>query len=709
MDMTAYSTGSHTKSLVRCLALLAWLISATANAWTPGAGNPNATTGLAVDRFDRQDVLAFYNCIYMASEDYASKINWTGNIGTCNAGTTASDFKDDVLRRVNYYRAMVGMPGDITFDATSSAKSQQAALMMSAQGALSHTPGAGWACYTTDGAEAAGNSNLALGSYGPGAIDGYMFDPGAGNEVVGHRRWILYSRAQVMGTGDVPASGGFSAANALWVSGSFKSAPTPQFVAWPNDGYVPVNLVPDRWSFSYPGANFSGATVTMTQGGSSVSLSIISNNDNGFGDNTIVWEPTGIPSTVTTDLPYVVTVSNINGPGPSSHTYTVTLMNPDILGDSVTISGTSTPPPSGQTYTFNSISGAEAYEVEIATSFSTAWVEGAEDSPVPNITDGTSAGYDVRQTGLVRTGSKAFQLTYPSGVFDDQHFVVTRDAIPGATSQLEFYQRGRFANPPTTLKAQVSSDGGATWSTVWTRNGAGLSSGLWDSNWIQQSIDVSAYHGQIIHVRFLMEGNGSGVVQGTTANFGFFIDDVTITNSSYLDDAETTALADTATGFTLNDTTAGKTLVAGDSFVIRVRPRVGCRWFGFGAMKEVTIAALSGYDAWVVNSYPAVTGGFSGDHDGDKIPNGVEYAFGLNPLVSNAASDLPEAEISGGFLQLSYTEPAGVSGITYGAKWSNNLSDWFDVSDTGSSNHLFRVSMSGHDTLFIRHVITQSP
>ena len=586
LTLTSLATISH--SALRCGVLFACFISASADAWTPGDNDPDAATALAVDRFDRQDVLGFYNCSYLASEDYAATLNWTGSISGCNAGTTGAAFSDDVLRRVNYYRAMVGMPGDITFDSTYSAKSQEAALMMSAQGAVSHYPGTSWACYTADGAEAAVNSNLALGSYGPDAIDRYMLEEASNNTAVGHRRWILYSLAQVMGTGDVPASSGQPAANLLWVVGSFSAAPAPQFVAWPNDGYVPASLVPARWSLSYPGADFNTATVTMTQNGSNIPLTVIYRAA-GAGDNTIVWEPAGIPSEVTDDTTYEVTVNNISGSGPSSKTYTVTLMNPNILGDSIDISGAATPPSSGQAYTFNSISGSTAYELEVATSNSSVWTEGAEGGPTPNITDETSAAYALIQGGLTRTGSKAFQLTYPSGEGSDQSYVVTRNVIPGAASKLEFYQRARFSSTTTTLAAQVSSDSGNTWTTVWSRNGAGTSSNNWDSRWIKQSIDVSAYQGEIIHLRYLMERNGSPVVQGTSSELGFFIDDITVTDSSYLDDAETTTLSGSATDFTLDSQTAGKTLTSGDTFMMRVRPYVGCRWFGFGAMKAVTV------------------------------------------------------------------------------------------------------------------------
>ena len=76
------------------------------------------------------------------------------------AGTTSATFKDDVRRRINFYRALVALPADITFDATKSGKCQEAALMMARNGQLSHTPPPNWLYYTADGAAAAAALNL---------------------------------------------------------------------------------------------------------------------------------------------------------------------------------------------------------------------------------------------------------------------------------------------------------------------------------------------------------------------------------------------------------------------------------------------------------------------------------------------------------------------------------------------------------------------
>ncbi len=83
---------------------------------------------------NREASRQFYFNVYLASGSQA--INWTGNRATCNAGDTALDFKEAVARRINYFRAMAGVPAVIVFAATYNQKDQKAALMMSVNGAL---------------------------------------------------------------------------------------------------------------------------------------------------------------------------------------------------------------------------------------------------------------------------------------------------------------------------------------------------------------------------------------------------------------------------------------------------------------------------------------------------------------------------------------------------------------------------------------------
>ncbi len=309
-----------------------------------GPKHKATTDGLTVVIQNREVSRTLYNNMLLASE--AAAMNWTGNHDTCNAGSTAQDFRNAVLLRLNYFRAMAGVPADVSFSTIFSNKNQQAALMMSANSALNHFPPDSWECYTADGAEAAGNSNIALGVSSWNAITAYMQDAGTYNSAAGHRRWILYPQTQVMGTGDIPGVNGYMAANTLWVFDSNIFGPRPasreEFVAWPPPGYVPYQVVFARWSFSYADADFSTALVSMTSNGINVAIAL-EPVLNGYGENTLVWIPMGLNNgnpwpQPAQDTPYTVTISNVViDSSTHSFTYDVTVFDPATPSPDLTI------------------------------------------------------------------------------------------------------------------------------------------------------------------------------------------------------------------------------------------------------------------------------------------------------------------------------------------------------------------------------------
>ena len=279
---------------------------------------------LWVDTSNRSAVRDLYNSVLASSA--AATMQWTGDIIAGVPGTTSEAYRAAALARVNWYRSMAGVPAISLFDPVFNSKTQQAALMMSANRQLNHNPPANWVHYTAEGAAAASKSNLCLGfSSDPGCVNMYMEDPGANNAAAGHRRWVLYPQTRLMGTGDVSATGtypnAYSSANALWVIdsnvGGSRPATREPFVAWPSNGYVPYQVIPARWSFSYPGANFSGSTISMQRDG----LNILVTQEtihSGYGENTLVWVPEGFDARFiapkvapSADLTYAITIHNV--------------------------------------------------------------------------------------------------------------------------------------------------------------------------------------------------------------------------------------------------------------------------------------------------------------------------------------------------------------------------------------------------------------
>jgi uncharacterized protein YkwD len=286
----------------------------------------------------RDDVAARYQSTYVTGASVP--LTWTGSLATCDPGSTDGAHQQAVIGRVNYFRALVGLPPVTLLGATETAQSQAAALMMSANNALSHTPPMSWNCYSATGATGASNSNIALGVMGVDAVDLFMDDPGAGNFITGHRRWVLFPPRAAMATGDVP--GGNlppRPANALYVLGPSGMRPaTPNGVAWPPAGFVPYQNLPsksNRWSIAFPGADFTNASVTMTGPNGAYAITYEQQaNDVGFGDNALVFLPTGFSyGNPLSDTTYHVTVSGIAGAGvPATIQYSVTVIDPDVAG-----------------------------------------------------------------------------------------------------------------------------------------------------------------------------------------------------------------------------------------------------------------------------------------------------------------------------------------------------------------------------------------
>lgn len=254
----------------------------------------------------RASAKKLYTDYYLASGDTGTEEPWPGNMANCDEGNIPQAVKDKIFMRLMYFRKAAGLLNEVVDNSTKSAKAQKAALMMHANGTLSHDPPNDWSCFSDDGKQGAGNS-LLTSTKNAAAIDSYIRDQGSDNYPVGHRRWLLWPRLQEIGVGNT------SGYNAIWVLGNAVTRPadTPEFIAWPPQGYAPKQLAYPRWSFSIANANFRDTSISMqVKGDSSVSLEI-EELTGIYGDNTIVWRPEINTNTLTEDTTYVINLETV--------------------------------------------------------------------------------------------------------------------------------------------------------------------------------------------------------------------------------------------------------------------------------------------------------------------------------------------------------------------------------------------------------------
>jgi hypothetical protein len=531
-----------------------------------------APAQLSVTITSRAEARAFYNAIYPLSENVPS--GWTGTLSgtpataaTGTPGATSAAFQSAEQLRINWFRAMAGVPAAVGFDSGNDALDQQAALMMSANNALSHAPPTTWQLYTSGGATAASESNLALGTNGPDAMTGYIADPGSTNPEAGHRRWLLYPQTQTMGSGDTDPASPFLPANATWVFDSNFNGPRPatrdNFVAWPAPGYVPYQVVFPRWSFSYPDADFSQATVTMTSNGVSVPTSpeVV---ETGFGENTLVWEYNGLSGDSgspapqpTADTTYTVQISGVQNAPQTSYSYNVTVFDPAVAesGDTPpTVAGPATAAVgTGTNYTVAGIpSFANGFEYRAITSVTpTAATYGAEGG-LQGVIANTSGSYNPVDTSEAFSGTASYHLAQP----DPSAQSLTLPGyytFTGGSPTLQFESWLGYATADQVAHVQISLDDGNSWTDLFTESGNNSGTPV-ATQFSAESVPLSAYAGLVFQIRFAYTFDNSATgsfYNQTSSGIGWNIDAISFTG---VDSATPGAPSAFASGTTLSFT-----------------------------------------------------------------------------------------------------------------------------------------------------------
>lgn len=487
-----------------------------------------------VDLSDREAARQFFYSVYLASENIP--IGWTGDIASCDPGTVSADYLDATLTRINYFRAMAGVPSDVTFTAENNAKAQATALIMSAQRALSHDPPMDWRCWTQLGRDGAATSNLSQGNAGPDAIDALVKD---GHEL-GHRRTMLNPQILSMGSGSVPATANGDAAEAqLMVDNPSPPADRrparDEFVAWPPKGFVPYQVVYPLWSFVLRDADFANASVTMRRpDGTPVPVTITTRVD--FAGPGVVWLVDGMSescqgrpqpcterwSKPAADEPITVTLSNVVVAGVARElTYTVTVFDPSVADRArLAVTGPTEPPLNqASTYRVGAFPGSSGYQWRTTKPVPFELTDAAEN--LDNV-DTRIGGYDAVSSNFAASGTTAFRLTTgsPGGVAGSgpQTLTFKQELIPSADSQLTFKTRARLLDNVTAV-AEVSPDNGVSWIVIAAKQADN------DTAFVEQAPSLAAFAGQPLRLRFRVQNAGTG---GTFfgGSEGWYIDDI---------------------------------------------------------------------------------------------------------------------------------------------------------------------------------------
>jgi hypothetical protein len=137
-------------------------------------------------------------------------------------------------------------------------------------------------------------------------------------------------------------------------------------------------------------------------------------------------------------------------------------------------------------------------------------------------------------------------------------------------------------------------------------------------------------------------------------------------------------------------------------------------FFG-GAIQTIDSPPPSAIETWRQANFgtTANTGDAAdlSDFDQDGLTNLLEFAFGLDPK-SGSSRQIPAGQVQGGNFVVTFPQPAGVDGITYGAEWSETAGagSWTPVTDTGTAGqHTFSIATAGHARLLVRLTVVRPP
>ena len=233
-------------------------------------------------------------------------------------------------------------------------------------------------------------------------------------------------------------------------------------------------------------------------------------------------------------------------------------------------------------FTFSTVDGATAYQWQQNRLIPIDGVEGAE-TRLSDFEEETTGRYSVRTSSAKHSGRYSFHLVHPTS--DSQFLNWNRVFRPGENGALRFRSRLTIATSDETAQVEVSIDGGAHWTVIWSQAGnvqGGTQRG--EISFRRRTVDLSSFASQHIRLRFVFAFKAGGLrfpYDGSSP----------LAYGWYFDDLELVDTMEVAEPLLHEVEEAGRFAFAPPSegdYLLEVRAQVSDRWYPFGPSKLVT-------------------------------------------------------------------------------------------------------------------------
>ena len=240
------------------------------------------------------------------------------------------------------------------------------------------------------------------------------------------------------------------------------------------------------------------------------------------------------------------------------------LSGPDTVGVSITTN-----------LLHNTVPGATGYKGRSIANVDVL-ADGADD--LTRVTVVRTGAYSSTSTSVKHSGSGAYHMANPGAGTQTLTYPHAFHVKAGAS--VAFRSRLGFAASDQVARVEVSTNGGSTWSAVFSQAGTGAAGEI---SFQARTASLAAFAGKDILLRFNYSFFSGAFFDQTSDGVGWYIDTVTFANLLNLDGATTTTLPD-STLFTFTPSSTG-------AFLLAVSPIISGRDFGFGPTKAVTVTA----------------------------------------------------------------------------------------------------------------------